>query len=99
VDAAGDVGGRVGLRPATVNRRPDVEDDKVRIGTMSAQPLCSHERFGMRGGDRGGQRGAEKNRRTEASDGSGRTELEKYFHGVSSLFGKPLFGGGRLPLK
>jgi hypothetical protein len=53
----------------------------------------------MRGGDRGGQRSAEKNRRTEASDGSGRTELEKYFHGVSSLFGKPLFGGGRLPLK
>jgi hypothetical protein len=66
---------------------------------MSAQPLCGHERFGMRGGDRGGQRSAEKNRRTEASDGSGRTELEKYFHGVSSLFGKPLFGGGRLPLK
>jgi hypothetical protein len=66
---------------------------------MNAQPLCGHERFGMRGSDGSGQRGAEKNRRTEASDGSGGTKSEKCFHGVQSLFEKPLLGGDRLPLK
>jgi hypothetical protein len=54
---------------------------------MNAQPLCGHERFGMRGSDGSGQRGAEKNRRTEASDGSGGTKSEKCFHGVQSLLG------------
>jgi len=41
----------------------------------------------MRGRDGSGQRGTEKNCRTEASDGSGRTESEKCFHGVQSLLG------------
>jgi hypothetical protein len=79
VDAARDVGGRVGLRPATINRRPDVEDDKVRIGTMTAQPLCGDERFGMRSRDRGGQRGAEKYRRTEASGRQRQDAVGKIF--------------------
>jgi hypothetical protein len=54
VHAAGNVTGRVGLCPATVYRRADIEDDQVGIGTMAVKPLHAHERLGVRPGYRGG---------------------------------------------
>jgi hypothetical protein len=64
------------LYPATVYRRPDIEDDQIGIGTMAVKPLHSYERFGVRTRHRGGERGAEQNRRAKASQGVGQAQPE-----------------------
>src|SRR5262249_46638638 len=51
MNAAGNVRARVSLRPAAVDRRPNIEDDKIRIRTMSVQPLCRDERLRVRVGN------------------------------------------------
>jgi hypothetical protein len=70
------VRGRVGLRPAAIDRRPDIENDKIWIRAMSVQPLGCHQRLCVRPGDRCGQPDAEKDCRAAASHGSRRTELK-----------------------